>query len=118
MEITDQDISDFIKSRGAFTCVKSEPARHRGYPYFYFDPKEGQVWQHNLEIFGIEVWFQTQIHHNGEVLDEMRDNLIKSIINNGDYKQKILRIIKREKKLDLLLKQEEKRFHNWLKQWK
>ncbi len=48
----------------------------------------------------------------------MRDNLIKSIINNGDYKQKILRIIKREKKLDLLLKQEEKRFHNWLKQWK
>lgn len=99
MGITDQNIFDFIKSRGKFTCVKSESS-----PYFYFDPNRGQVWQHNLEIFGIEVWFQTQrIHHNGEVLDEMMDNLIKSIIDNDDYKQKILRILKREQNLDYLL---------------
>lgn len=99
MEITDQDIFDFIKSRGTFTCVKSESS-----PYFYFDPNRGQVWQHNLEIFGIEVWFQNQkIQHNGEVLDEMRDNLIKSIIDNDNYKQKILRILRREKKLNHLI---------------
>lgn len=99
MGITDQNIFDFIKSRGKFTYIKSEPS-----PYFYFDPNKGDVWQYSLEIFGIEFWKQTQtISHDGEVLDEMRDNLIKSIIDNDDYKQKILRILKREQNLDYLL---------------
>lgn len=101
MEITDQDIFDFIKSRGTFTCVKSESS-----PYFYFDPNRGQVWQHNLEIFGIEVWFQTQkIHHNGEVLDEMRDNLIESVMSNRDNMIKISRVIRRLQYIDYLLEE-------------
>ena len=112
MEITDQDISDFIKSRGAFTCVKSEPARHRGYPYFYFDPNKGDVWEYRIEIFGFDVWFQAQSHfHDQSILDEIRDNLIKRLISGGyagaafdaGGREKILKILRREKNLNYLL---------------
>lgn len=106
MEITDQDISDFIKSRGKFTYTKAEPS-----PHFYFDPNKGDVWEYRIEIFGIDVWHlwpssiprcQAQSHfHDQNILDEIRDNLIKAMISN--YREKILKILRREENLNYLL---------------
>jgi hypothetical protein len=107
MEITDQYISDFIKSRGKFTYTKAEPS-----PYFYFDPNKGDVWEYRIEIFGFDVWFQAQSHfHDQSILDEIRDNLIKRLISGGyagaafdaGGREKILKILRREKNLNYLL---------------
>lgn len=130
MEITDQYISDFIKSRGKFTYTKAEPS-----PYFYFDPNKGDVWEYRIEIFGFDVWFQAQSHfHDQSILDEIRDNLIRFAIDaittgeltnfvnvspapykrliSGGYagaafdaggREKILKILRREKNLNYLL---------------
>ena len=97
MEITDQDISDFIKSEGKFTYTRAEPS-----PPFYFDPNKGDVWEYSIEIFGIDVWFQAQsIYHSQHILDEIRDNLIKAMISN--CREKISKIVRREKNINYLL---------------
>ena len=106
MEITDQDISDFIKSRGIFTYRDLERSK------YYINGRlieSALIRMYSLKIFDLpEVCYNSHIPEG--ITDDVKDYLTKMFITNiwetSKYDQigkRIAIIMRREKKLDLLL---------------
>lgn len=106
MKITDQDISDFIKSRGIFTYRDLERSKYHINGRLIESPF---IRMYSLKIFDLPEVSYNSYSPEG-ITDDVKDYLTKMFITNiwetSKYDQigkRITIIMRREKKLDLLL---------------